>query len=170
MGLPHGVSPKTFFYVHNYFLVHIKLSSDKYKFLSVHNTDTFYTQVQTNFDRLFSLHLCIRKPTFFMYIHIFFVHIKYFSCKIKFFYLYITQILSTQTQINFDRSFPSRLYIQLNTIGTKRSIIPGETAFKPMGHPHGVSPNPPMYIHPSLYINSSFVYIFTSLYTIQTCK
>ena len=33
-------------------------------------SDTFYTQVQTNFDRLFSFHLCILKPTFFMYIHI----------------------------------------------------------------------------------------------------
>src|ERR1051325_9793096 len=81
--------------------------------------------------------------------------------------MYIIQILFTQTQINFDRSFPFRLYIQLNTIGIERSIIPGETAFKPMGYPYGVSPNPPMYIHLSLYINSSFVYIFTSLYTFK---
>src|ERR1051325_5613897 len=49
--------------------------------------------------------------------------------------------------------FVSLVYT-LNTIGIKRSIIPGETAFTPMGHPYGVSPNSPMYIHILLYINT----------------
>src|ERR1044072_129740 len=91
------------------------------------------------------------KPTFFMYIHIFSLYISNsFHTNL---YLYTIQILFTQTQIYFGRSFLFRLYIQMNTIGIERSIIPGETAFKPMGHPYGVSPNPPMYIHLCLYIN-----------------
>src|ERR1051325_3132365 len=42
----------------------------------------------------------------------------------------------------------------LNTIGIERSIIPCETAFKSMGLSYSVSPNPPMYIHLCLYINT----------------
>src|ERR1051325_7166765 len=61
---------------------------------------------------------------------------------------------NTFSQINFNFSFPFHLYIQPSTIGIERSIILCETAFKPMGHPYGVSPNPPMYIHLSLYINT----------------
>ena len=102
MGLPHGVSPITFFYVHNIYLY-------------ISNS----LQIHTNF------------------------------------YLYITQILLLYSSTDKLRSFVfTSLVYTLNTIGIERSIIPGETAFKPMGHPYGVSPNPPMYIHISLYINT----------------
>ena len=75
MGLPHGVSPITFFCVHNISL-YIQISS-------VHNTDTPFILKyrQTPIVCCFSLYLCIFKSTFFMYIHLFLVHIKYFSYK-----------------------------------------------------------------------------------------
>ena len=155
MGLPHGVSPNPF-YVHNFFLVHIKLSSDTYKFLSVHNTDTpfilKYRQISIvcfHFTCVYTNQHSLCTYTFSLYISNTF-HEKYN------FYLYITQILfeNTFSQINFDLSFLFHLYIQPSTIGIERSIIPCETAFKPMGLSYGVSPNPPMYIHLSLYINT----------------
>src|ERR1044072_7673740 len=96
-----------------------------------------------------------------------FLYISNSFCIHTNFCLYIIQILFTDKI----RSFVSVSSVYtLNTIGIERSIIPCETAFKPMGLPDGVSPNPPMYIHLCLYINSSFVYILTSLYTVQTCK
>src|ERR1044072_9737416 len=110
MGLPHGVSPKTFFLC-TYISLYISIS--------------------------------------FMYTS---------------FHLYIIQTSSVC------------FHFTLNTIGIKRSIIPSETAFKPMGLPYGVSPNSfyvhnyffvhknsPMYIQHSSVHKYSFVYIFTSL-------
>src|ERR1051325_1896108 len=72
------------------------------------------------------------------------------------FYLYIIQDpLCKYSSIDKLRPFVFiSLVYTLNTIGIKRSIIPGETTFKPMGLPYGVSPNHPMYIHTSLYINT----------------
>src|ERR1051325_723948 len=155
MGLPRGVSPITFFCVHNISLYISNPFQTHTNFLSVHNTDTFYTQVQINFDRLFSLHLCIFKPTFFMYIHIFLIH-KQFLFKNKLLSVHNTYTLfeNTFSRIKL-RSLVSVSSVHtLNTIGIERSIIPCENTFKPMGLPYGVSPNPPMYIHLCLYINT----------------
>src|ERR1044072_252935 len=52
MGLLHGVSPITFFCVHNISLYISNFLKKNKQSSSVHNTDTFYTQVQTNSDRL----------------------------------------------------------------------------------------------------------------------
>src|ERR1044072_7009385 len=88
--------------------------------------------------------------------NILYVHTS-FPCTYKFlfiqnFHLYIIQILfHRQTSIVRFRFFCT---YTLNTIGIERSIIPCETAFKPMGLPYGISPNPPMYTHLSLYINT----------------
>src|ERR1044072_6661588 len=129
-----------------------------------------------------------------MYIHIFLVHIKIFSYTYKFLPVHNTDTFCKYSNTDKLRSFVSVSSIYtLNTIGIKRSIIPGETAFKPMGHPYGVSPNPPMYIHTSLYINtrsctyllpctqfklvnnqvtlvSNVRFTHTCLYFLQTCK
>src|ERR1043165_7702470 len=104
MGLHHGVSPMTFFYVHNISLYISNFFQINKQNLSVHNTDTsFYTKIQTNRDSLFSLHLCIFKSTFFSYINNFFSKTN--------FYLYITQILFENTFTEKLRSFVFYLYI-----------------------------------------------------------
>src|ERR1043165_4793623 len=90
-----------------------------------------------------------------MYIHIFLVHIQFFSYTYKFLPVHNTDTFCKYSSTDKLRSFVfTSLVYTLNTIGIERSIIPGETAFKPMGHHHGVSPNPPMYIHILLYINT----------------
>src|ERR1044072_2390593 len=108
-----------------------------------------------------------------MYIHIFLVHIKIFSYTYKFLPVHNTDTFCKYSNTDKLRSFVSVSSVYtLNTIGIRRSIIPGETAFKPMGHPYGVSPNSFMCIIISLYITTllctftssvhkySFVYIF----------
>src|ERR1051325_9108356 len=161
MGLPHGVSPITFFCVHN---ISLYISNS----FQIHSIFYLYIiQILLLYSSTDKLRSSVFTSLVYIQTNILYVR-THFPCTyqilfIQNFYLYITQILfeNTFSQINFDLSFLFRLYIQLNTIGIERSIIPCETAFKSMGHPYGVSPNTPMYIHLSLYINTrSCTYLF----------
>src|ERR1051325_1317847 len=113
-------------------------------------------------------HLCIFKPTFFMYIFSLYISKNSFFSKTNF-YLYITQILFENTfyRLKFDLSFYFICTNTLNTIGIERNIIPCENTFKING-PLLQCKSQPSYVHPSLSVHKySFVYIFTSLYTVQ---
>src|ERR1051325_2707617 len=148
MDLHHGVSPITFFCVYNISL-YIQISS-------VHNTDTPYILKYrpTPIVCCFSL---VYIQTNILYVHIFIVHIKNSFFSKTNFYLYITQILFENTFLQIKiRSFVFVFICTytLNTIGIERNIIPCENTFKSMGLSYSVSPNPPMYIHLYLYINT----------------
>ena len=163
MGLHHGVSPITFFYVHNISL-YIQISS-------VHNTDTPYILKNRQTPIVCCFHLCIFKPTFFMYIFSLYISKNSFFSKTNF-YLYITQILFENTflQINFDLSFLFYLYIYTEYHWYWKKHYSLWKYFQING-PLLQCTSQPSYVHPFLSVHKySFVYIFTSLCTVQTCK
>ena len=105
-----------------------------------------------------------------MYIHIFFVHIQFFSWTYQLLPVHNTNTFCKYRQTSIVCFFFTSLVYILNTIGIERSIIPGETAFKPMGLPYGVSPNSFMYIIISLYITTFLCTSTFSLYiTTRSC-
>src|ERR1051325_11637492 len=63
--------------------------------------------------------------------------------------------------------FHSLVYTPIPLI-LREELFPVKLLLKPMGLPHGVSPNPPMYIFIFLVHNHPFVYIFISLYTFKS--
>ena len=110
MGLPHGVSPITFFRVHNISL-YISNPFQTHTIFYLYITQIlFILKYRQTSIVCFLLHLCIFKSTFFSYKN------SFFSKKTNF-HLYITQILFENTLLQIKiRSFVFDLSVHIHWI------------------------------------------------------